>query len=138
MTASMSGTSISKPTLVGFCGSTNVRMFVTPRPEELLTLGRGEPVVLVLDVVVANNGRHCPPSDQVAARLGFGQPMPPRLDVPNEREAGRLREYGMSPDAAAGSFVVVVGGAVTYCGAPGGPVGLDRYALRVGSRVDQV
>jgi hypothetical protein len=56
-------------------------------------------VVLVLDVVVANNGGHCPSSDQMAAHLrtGFRQPMPPRLDAPNEREDGRLGEpSGMS------------------------------------------
>src|SRR5436190_12954781 len=38
------------------------------------------------------------------------------------------------------SSVVVVGGGGCGCipRAPGGPVDLDRYALRVGSRVDQV
>ncbi len=45
---------------------------------------------------------------------------------------------GMPPDAAAGVIVVVVGGGGGIPRAPGGPVDLDRYALRVGSRADQV
>ena len=42
------------------------------------------------------------------------------------------------PTPPRGSFVVVVGGGGCIPRAPGGPVDLDRYALRVGSRVDQV
>jgi hypothetical protein len=42
------------------------------------------------------------------------------------------------PTRARASFVVVVGGVGCILRAPGGPVDLDRYALRVGSRVDQV
>src|SRR5438093_4844289 len=42
------------------------------------------------------------------------------------------------PTQPRGSFVVVVGGGGCIPRAPGGPVDLDRYALRVGSRVDQL
>ena len=59
MTASMSETSITNPTRVGFSGSTNVRMLVTREgSEELLTLRGSEPVILVLHVVVSHHSGH--------------------------------------------------------------------------------
>src|SRR4029453_18544864 len=44
----------------------------------------------------------------------------------------------LAREAGAGSVVVVVGGGGCIVRAPGGSVELDRDALRVGSRVDQV
>ena len=47
------------------------------------------------------------------------------------------RDQPIRPDAAA-VILVMVGGGGCIPRAPGGPVDLDRYALRVGSRLDQV
>ena len=93
-TASISGTSISTPTLVGFCGPTNVRMSVTPRgPKNSLRLDEASQWSLVLHVVIAKTVGIALPSDQMAAHLRTGprQPMPPRPGVPNDgrRSAGR-------------------------------------------------
>src|SRR5205823_656009 len=53
-------------------------------------------------------------------------------------ESGCASVRECHPTPPRGSFVVVVGGGGCILRAPGGPVDLDRYALRVGSRVDQV
>src|SRR5438128_3566773 len=53
-------------------------------------------------------------------------------------QTDRPAESHSHPTPPRGSSVVVVGGGGCIPRAPGGPVDLDRYALRVGSRVDQV
>src|SRR5688500_3093743 len=55
---------------------------------------------------------------------------------PGGREHPVVAESYRPATPPRGSFVVVVGGGGCIPRAPGGPVDLDRYALRVGSRVD--
>ena len=55
----MSGMSITNPTRLGFSGSTKVPdVGHTEWTEELFALGRGEPVILVLHIVVGHDGGH--------------------------------------------------------------------------------
>jgi hypothetical protein len=55
---SMSATSMRTATWVGFCGSTDVDVGHVEVPKELLPLGRSKPIILVLHIVVTDDGRN--------------------------------------------------------------------------------